>query len=72
MGETKMISLPAAAFRLRLPWMQAYSLLLRGTLAGERVGARWYVRESDVERIAHEREQRTVGEGMPALAGGNR
>jgi len=56
MSDTKMISLPAAAFRLRVPWMQAYDLVLRGTLGGELRGKRWYVRENDVARVERERE----------------
>ncbi len=62
MGDTKMIPLPAAAFRLRLPWMKAYDLVLRGRLTGEQRGARWWVRESDVARVERECEPHNEGE----------
>ena len=47
----RMVTLPMAAFRLELSYMQVYRMVLAGKLRGERRGSRWYVRSDDVERL---------------------
>lgn len=58
-----MLDLPQAAARLGLSWHQAYSLVLRGKIRGERHAGRWMIDEASVERLVRERRhQDTVVE----------
>lgn len=54
-GESRMVPLPTAAARLRMPWARAYNALLAGKLVGEQRGNRWFVAETSVEQLAQER-----------------
>ena len=47
-----MIPLADAAQLLRLPYQNAHRLVLIGTLAGEKLGGRWFVQKTDVMRLA--------------------
>jgi len=50
------IGLAEAAQRLGLPYQDAHRLLLIGKLKGEKRGSRWYVLQSDVDRLVRERQ----------------
>lgn len=51
----EMIGLAEAAVRLGIPYQDAHRLLLTGKLTGEKRGSRWFVRISDVDRLANGR-----------------
>lgn len=49
---SKAVGLAVAAQYLRIPYQQAHRLLLMGKLRGEKRGNRWFVRATDVQRLA--------------------
>ncbi len=53
----RMIGLAEAAQRLALPYQDTHRLLLTGRLRGEKHRNRWYVLESDVDRLVREHQQ---------------
>ncbi len=58
MSATARVPLSVAAQRLGLTWHATWARLLRGALTGERVGGRWEVDESSIERFIANREER--------------
>ena len=51
MLTTELVPLSEAAQSLRLSWGQAWRLLLRGELEGEKRAGKWFVSSADVERL---------------------
>ena len=52
----KLVTLPQAAARLRLPWNAAYTLVLKGILRGELgKNGRWQVADASIGEYENER-----------------
>jgi len=59
--DGKQIGLVDAAHRLSQSWARTWDMVLRGELAGTKVGGRWLVDEADVDRVLRERRRPLAG-----------
>ncbi len=57
LSQKRVLDLPQAAARLGLSWHQAYSLVLRGKIRGERRAGRWMIDKASVERLLREQQR---------------
>lgn len=57
--DGRLIDLTSAGVRLSLSYHQVHRLMLIGDLEGERVGGRWYLNVSSVERYRSQQSKAT-------------
>lgn len=70
-AEVAEIALSEAGLRLRVPYHRVFNLVLEGRLDGRRLGGRWLVTVSSIERLIRERQAQTPAASGPSAPGGS-